>query len=58
MTNIWGFKAQPEFSNRCSRCAQVECICGDAAFEKWVDAQLMLERMEDLDSIMPPSDED
>lgn len=40
MTNVWGFKPLPEFQSKCDRCGQVECICGDAAFEAWVEAEL------------------
>jgi hypothetical protein len=39
MANVWGFKQQPEFNNRCSRCGEYECVCGDAAVEEWLGAR-------------------
>ena len=32
---------------KCSRCAEVECICGDPAFEAWIEEELAEQRAED-----------
>jgi len=31
----------------CSRCNEYECICGDPAFEAWVEEELAAQRADD-----------
>jgi hypothetical protein len=48
MTNVWGF--QPIESTKCDRCAEVECICGDSAFEQWIIEELDEQRSRNVES--------
>lgn len=37
---------------KCSRCLELECICGDVAFEAWVDEQELLRTDEGSSSVL------